>query len=271
MSVKGIYLNHGCEADSSLSLHSCGIGIFEKSFCHGPNVRSEYIIHYITEGQGYLETSDGTFPFGSGDIFCIYPGEVIKYYTSGSKCHFAFVNFVGTDGKKMYETIGVSHSKPVLHINCNSAVEVVQQCMYYLKANDVPSQLRLNAYLLEFLSLIEKNKNKQKAKHKDLCVDKGVAFMDFYFNTDISIDDIAAAAGVERSYFYRVFKQCMGIAPITYLTNVRISKAKELIEAGIDFKTVASAVGISDVYYFSKLFSKVEGITPSAYRKSIKP
>ena len=94
--------------------------------------------------------------------------------------------------------------------------------------------------------------------------------MKYHFGTDISIDDIADAAGIEKSYFQKLFKEQIGVSTISYLNGIRIKKAKELIASGIDFKSVAVAVGINDVYYFSKLFTKTEGITPSAYRKNLK-
>ena len=66
----------------------------------------------------------------------------------------------------------------------------------------------------------------------------------------------------------RVFKNETGTSPTDFLTKLRIEKSKQLIESGESFSAVASAVGISDIYYFSKLFTKEIGMTPSAYRKA---
>ena len=165
MSIKGAYINPNCDKTLSLCLHSCGIGIFTENFCHGPNIRSEYIIHYIIKGKGFLETPEGVFPFGEGDIFCIYPGEVIKYCSDGVVCDFGFINFVGTDAERIYSAIRITRQKPVAHINCDSIIEPIRQCMYYLKNTDSPSQLRLNSFLLEALSYME---YKPKTKSKDI-------------------------------------------------------------------------------------------------------
>lgn len=267
MSIQGICVSPICHRSEALSLHSCGIGKFEKNFCHGPNVREEYVIHYVTEGCGWLETPRGKFRFGEGDIFCIHPGEIIKYYVGDTVCRFAFVNFVGSDAEKTYSAIGITRETPVIHVGIQPIVGGVEQCMYYIKSTHNPSQLRLTGFLLETLSYMEAGKGQPSAKLKDVCTAQGIAYMEYAFDRDLSMDEVASAAGVERSYFYRVFKEKMGISPIAYLTRLRIKKAKTLITAGMSFKEAASAVGISDVYYFSKLFTKTEGITPSEYRK----
>ena len=92
--------------------------------------------------------------------------------------------------------------------------------------------------------------------------------MEYYFGDGISASDVSNYLGIERTYFYRIFKSEAGVSPTDYLTNLRIEKAKQLILSGDSFATVASSVGINDIYYFSKLFAKEVGMTPSAYRKA---
>ena len=75
-------------------------------FVHGPRIREENIMHLLIKGRGYLETPDGKFHFKEGDVFCTHANEVIKYYSDGTKWHFAFICFVGTEAEKLYESIG---------------------------------------------------------------------------------------------------------------------------------------------------------------------
>lgn len=268
MFFEGIKINKKCNSDLSISLQACGMGLVGGRFVHGPKKREENIVHLLIKGRGYLETPDGIFHFKEGDVFCTYSNDTIKYYSDGTKWHFAFINFVGTEAEKLYESIGITRNNPIVHVkNSTSFINVVNQCLNYLKTNDIPSQMRLNAYLFEALSYIENTRGKSNVKLKDTCVAKGLEFMENYYNTGISVDSVTNAIGVERSYFYRLFKSQVGVSPIDYLTTLRINRSKALIESGIDLKTVAASVGINDIYYFSKLFKKTEGLTPSAYRK----
>lgn len=270
MVYSGTYVNPRCDKQAPLSLHACGEGLFRKHFSHGPTLRDEYIIHYIISGQGYLETAYGTFHYTEGDIFCIYPSELIKYYTDGTRTNICFVNFVGTEAERIYEAIGVTRENPVISVNSPALVSTIQKCLTYGIETKNPSQLRLTSFLLEILSYMETDKNREKSDKKKNYINKGLAFMEYNLDSPISVDDIATAAGIEKSYFYKIFINEMEISPIQYLTNLRINKAKALIKSGINFKAVASAVGISDIYYFSKLFTKTVGMTPSQYRKKIK-
>ena len=220
-------------------------------------------------GNGFFETKEGTFHYKEGDIFCIYPGEVIKYYTEDTKCTICFVNFVGSEAENVYKKIGVTHTNPVISVNSNAPVNTIQKCLTYGKETSIPSQMRLTAFLLEILSYLEKGDISKSNIKKDY-INKGIAFMEYYFDASISLDDIANAAGVEKSYFYKIFIKEMGVSPIKYLTGIRINKAKSLIKSGLHFKETAIAIGINDIYYFSKLFTKTTGMTPSEYRRKVK-
>ena len=79
---------------------------------------------------------------------------------------------------------------------------------------------------------------------------------------------MASDLGLEYSYFFRLFKKALGISPGEYLMNLRIEKAKVLLNNHIKIKDIPSLIGVSDVYYFTKLFKKCTGMTPSAYMKS---
>ncbi|MBO5930375.1 MAG: helix-turn-helix transcriptional regulator, partial [Clostridia bacterium] len=86
----------------------------------------------------------------------------------------------------------------------------------------------------------------------------------------ITVSDVAKFLNLERSYFYRIFKEETGISPSQYLIQLRMSKSKALLEMGESVKTASSAVGIDDIYHFSKTFSKKMGITPSLFKKQQK-
>ena len=123
--------------------------------------------------------------------------------------------------------------------------------------------------MLEFLSLIEeKNNSLETPTKKEKYISSAISYMEYYFSGGISASDVSNYLGIERTYFYRIFKSETGVSPTDFLTDLRIEKAKQLISAGDSFATVASAVGINDIYYFSKLFTNEVGMTPSSFRKA---
>ncbi len=83
----------------------------------------------------------------------------------------------------------------------------------------------------------------------------------------LSLEDISRDLFISPGYISHLIKQYAGKTFVDALTELRIQKAKQLL-AGSDLKTyaVADAVGFSDPHYFSTIFKKVVGVTPSEYR-----
>ena len=72
-------------------------------------------------------------------------------------------------------------------------------------------------------------------------------------------------------YISKIFKSETGDTPIRHLINIRLEKAKELLENGYkgSIQEVAASVGYDDAYHFSKLFKKHYGVSPSQVRKQV--
>ena len=90
-----------------------------------------------------------------------------------------------------------------------------------------------------------------------------------FTNPNLMLQDAADAAGMSNSRFSTVFAQEMGVTFTEYLTGLRIGKAKELLLATrLRSSEISSAVGYSDRHYFSYLFKKNTGMTPSEFRET---
>ena len=100
-------------------------------------------------------------------------------------------------------------------------------------------------------------------------VQKAMEFMANNIQKGITVKETADYLGLDQSYFGRLFKKHTGILPIDYLNTCRVNKAKILLEdEDVPISEICRHVGVSTRQYFTYLFSKYEGITPSQYRKS---
>ncbi len=89
------------------------------------------------------------------------------------------------------------------------------------------------------------------------------------YNSDISLQDIAEAGNVSKNTALRYFKQKIGISPVNYLIQYRISAACKLLKETSDKIThIAACVGYSNTGYFCRLFKKMTGVSPKEYRDS---
>ena len=97
-----------------------------------------------------------------------------------------------------------------------------------------------------------------------------VDFIDsHYMDEEISLNTVANVANVGSNHFSALFSQNMGQTFIEYLTTLRMNKAKELLRCtGMRSSEIAGEIGYKDAHYFSYLFKKTQGMTPSDYRKA---
>ncbi len=91
-------------------------------------------------------------------------------------------------------------------------------------------------------------------------------FMEQYYSGKIELEKIAAAAFMSRFHYIRMFQQVYGVTPRQYLRDLRISKAKELLQEGRDVTSVCFEVGYDSVSTFSCTFKRGTGHAPAAYR-----
>ena len=104
----------------------------------------------------------------------------------------------------------------------------------------------------------------------DSAVMKARTYIDGNYGRDLSLDEVSKAVDISPYYFSKLFKEETGENFIEYLTKVRISRAKELLtDPNVSIKEVCASSGYSDPNYFSRIFKKYEGVTPSEYREKI--
>ena len=99
---------------------------------------------------------------------------------------------------------------------------------------------------------------------------RAVEFIDQnYMDEELSLNKAAHVANVSANHFSALFSQNMGQTFTEYLTGLRMSKAKELLRCtAMRSSEIAGEVGYKDAHYFSYLFKKTQGMTPSEYRKT---
>ena len=93
------------------------------------------------------------------------------------------------------------------------------------------------------------------------------SFIDAHYREDISMQDAAAALRYSDAYFCKLFKQCFKVNFSAYLNEYRVNRARQLmLDPRLNMKDIGAAVGYSDANYFTRVFKRLTGQTPSEYR-----
>ncbi len=96
------------------------------------------------------------------------------------------------------------------------------------------------------------------------------SYMQEHFYEKLSLEKIAQTHCISITKLKRIFREEIGCSAITYLTNLRIKEAKHLIrKKELNFSQIAEAVGFESIHYFSTVFKKQTGMTPTEYAGSV--
>lgn len=98
-------------------------------------------------------------------------------------------------------------------------------------------------------------------------IDFSVNYIKTHYNQNISVSKLTKLLGISQPYLYRIFKEAFGKSPKAFICEYRIKRAEKLLlETDIPVSKIASAIGYSDSFAFSKAFSSLRGCSPSEYR-----
>lgn len=101
-------------------------------------------------------------------------------------------------------------------------------------------------------------------------IDKSRMYFSEHYNEDIRIDEYASSQGMSTSWFIRNFKQYTSETPMQYILALRIQNAEILLNnPQYSISEISQIVGYENTLYFSGVFKKAKGLSPSDYRKNI--
>lgn len=254
--------------------------------------QSEYHCHdfaeltYILSGKGKYMVDGMVYNVKAGDIIMCNPGvkhQNIEVNPKEPTIEF-FTGFTDFEFRGMEpNSIQFQNGTCLLQTSLETRQEISKYCYDMLAEQEtckLGKYFMLKAKLMQILLLIlremEPAQNQQigcrfESYNKNYVVKKIISYLNENYNKKISLDQIARNMYLSPVYISKIFKEETGESPINYLIQIRLEKAKDMLEQGKEksIKNVATIVGYDDVYHFSKLFKKHYGISPLYYKKSI--
>ncbi len=135
---------------------------------------------------------------------------------------------------------------------------------------EINDYAQLRSWFLNKVLEACRNIKTKKEKQASGIIAKSKEFIEVNYKKDISLDDVSRIVDISPYYFSKLFKEETGENFIEYLTRIRIEQAKQLLlNRDLSIKNVCSSTGYSDPNYFSRIFKKLVGVTPSEYRDGI--
>lgn len=251
-------------------VYTCGYETCEPGHSYGPVLRSGYLIHYILSGKGYYRVNNTMYQLQEGDAFLICPDELI-YYEADKKDPWTYT-WIGFQGIKIREYLDRTFllTTPIFHYGHDDRIRICHEKMFEANQLQNHRDLIMNSILYEYLFLLACKFPKEQVSPQERLagyVEEALRFLESHYGQEVSIQSIADKLGLDRSYLHRIFKTATGSSPQEYLLDLRIRKACDLLRGTrLPVTVIARSVGYEDTLYFSRLFKKKKGISPTRYR-----
>ena len=213
-----------------------------------------------------------TYQIKSGQGFMLFPDQISTYMASEDfPWEYMWVEFDGLRVKELLELAGLTKDAPVYRAHSKDLRENMAQEMLYLVHHKDEPPFHLIGHLYLFLDYLTRSvtpiQTSKRSKLRDFYMKEALTYIESNFQNDISIEEIAAVCGLNRTYFGKIFKEEVGKSPQEFLMNYRMIKATELLKlTNMPVSDVGNAVGYPNPLHFSRAFKTVYGISPRAWR-----
>lgn len=275
----------GCEIDGkifdrdrySLRIVRCGEEFCLPDKMGESKLMSCYTLHFVMYGAGNFKFGDGpAVRLKRGDAFLLYVGEKYEYAPSKSDpWSYGFVDFVGEGVDELFACCGFTREKPYLSLGrFEQFGKVVRDLVDSYDASEVQSINCMANFMLLIGKMIKVNKfnspEQNRMTKKLLTLHKALIFLNDNYRMDLDIGTIASAIAVSSDYIKHLFPEMIGMTVKDYLHRFRLSVASSMLqyEVNSDISSIAKTVGYNDQAYFTRVFVKYKGTTPSVYRRT---
>ncbi|MBB5394778.1 AraC family transcriptional regulator [Mucilaginibacter sp. AK015] len=253
------------------------IGYYPKAAYHDRERRNgsnEYILLYCIDGEGHVYLNGYEHNLKPNTFFII-PRNVAHRYKSSETNPWSiyWVHFSGPNAGLIYNR-SLENNLPVVQpvpydasrIKLYEQIYTVLEHSYHEKEMEI-----VNINLLHFISSLVYYKQTNPVDYDNDFVSNSIAYMKKHLSTKVEVEQLARQQGISASHYLRLFKQKTGTSPINYFNLLKIqTSCQYLYFTDRSIKEICADIGFDDPYYFSRLFSKLIGISPSKYRKTHK-
>ncbi|WP_183565690.1 AraC family transcriptional regulator [Mucilaginibacter sp. SP1R1] len=257
------------------------MGYFPKAACHyreRKNGCKDNILIYCLEGKGHYVLDNKHYEVTSNQFVILPATENYLCYWADTETPWTiyWVHFTGENIDAFNFALNLNKTQCPIPLPFNGrakALELWQNIYETLKTGYKISNLcRANFCLYHLLAtfLFPLQDIQAGSRDEDYIVNKAVQIMQENIHLKLTVEQIAGKVNLSPSYFAMLFRRTTGAPPIDYFINLKMQKACELLNINNHkISTIALDFGYDDPYYFSRIFKKCIGLSPSQYRNKV--
>ena len=194
--------------------------------------------------------------------------DIVIEPTSAEPWEYAVVHYTIADEEKTIFPQANEHFAIKLDENIK-LIELVSQLEKHYATPGNTAKLQAKVLFMQLIEEILMCAKRQIHCSND-SITEVISYIHEHYNSIASVTELAEQFDIERRRFAYLFMRSTGMSPVQYITEIRLKRAQELLRmTSYSVASIAEYVGYQDHFYFSRLFKKHVGVSPSIYRKYV--
>ena len=227
-----------------------------------PFLRPLYYLFLVTDGSATLKMDGRSYKIEVGNLFFSFPGYPYEIESNG-EFRYLYISFFGSCVLQIFERLGIDIKEPVYR-GADKISEIWFSAIS--RFNEKNADFLPKSVLMYTLSFIGCEKGGEENKQSDnTMLEMILNHVDnHYREPSLTLSSVASIFAYTENYLSSIFKKKMQMGFNQYVNHLRIAYALRMIDDGCgSVREIASESGFSDALYFSKVFKKKVGVTPS--------
>jgi AraC-like DNA-binding protein len=274
--IPGQILSTLCDTHPVInSLYITDIGYYPNAE-HHHRVRAhgsrQNILIYCVGGKGWARIEKQLFSLSAGE-FIVLPANVAHEYSADEQSPWTiyWIHFKGSNSKEFVDMMMQKMGNAAAALSFQqSRIHLFEEMYTNLeKGYSIDNICYANVCLQYFLAscCFDGNYNHAATKEKKDTIDQCISYMQEHIDQLLSLAQIAGFVNLSQSHLTTLFKKKTGFSLIEYFNQLKTQKACQyLLFTDLRVNEIADKLGFEDPYYFTRLFTKVIGVSPIHYR-----
>lgn len=234
-----------------------------------------FLFFYVSEGSGVLDYEGKEYKVGAGDCVFINCKNPYSHKTSDNLWTLNWIHFNGESMLPIYLKYVERGGQPVFYAKEQfEKTGIWTDINSVARSSDYIRDIKINEHLsrlVTFLMNYSWNPDEAKVSNTLKTASALKDYMDTHYQEKITLDKLADIFLINKYTLSRGFKEQYGTSIINYLLITRITHAKQMLRFTDDtVEEIGNSCGITPLYYFSRIFKQIEGVSPLEYRQQWK-
>lgn len=233
---------------------------------------SSFLFLLVESGAGEIESGGASARMSAGDVACIDCRSPYSHATGNDPWRLRWIHFDGPSLPAIAAEWRRRAGAAAVHAASPSRYERIWNDVWECASSDSPTRdFRIGDRLSALCTLLVEDASAPESPVRDRRAERLDRVRDWIeenCGSDVRLDDLAAVAGVNKFTLVREYRARFGVPPSRALAAARVDRAKSLLRFTDEtVESVGARCGVPDASYFARMFRRVEGVSPGAFRR----